>query len=117
MCCNLPGSSVHGIFQARMLEQIALSFSKGSSQPRDQTCILHLLHWQAGSLQLSHRGRTFRKNGMWGRLMLAGLPVFVGYNTTTSFSDCITYLENDRMLHKLYLEITLCMRKGFLLHH
>ena len=56
MCCNLPGSSVHGIFQARMLEQIALCFSKGSSQPRDQTRILHLLHWQAGSLQLSHQG-------------------------------------------------------------
>ena len=45
--------------------------------------------------------------------MLAGLPVCVGYNKTTSF----TYLENDRMLHKLYLEITLCMRKGFLLYH
>ena len=56
MFCNLPGSSVHGIFQARMLEQIALSFSKGSSQPRDPTHILHLLHWQTGSSQLSHQG-------------------------------------------------------------
>ena len=31
-----PGSSVHGIFQARMLEWIAISYSKGSSRPRDQ---------------------------------------------------------------------------------
>ena len=61
--------------------------------------------------------RTFRKNGMWGRLLLAVRPVFVGYNKTLSFSDCITYLRNDSMLHKLYLEITLCMSKGFLLHH
>ena len=34
-----PGSSVHGIFQARILEWIAIFFSRGSSQPRDQTLI------------------------------------------------------------------------------
>ena len=35
---NSPsGSSFHGIFQARILEWVAISFSKGSSQPRDQT--------------------------------------------------------------------------------
>ena len=37
MDCSLPGSSVHGIFQARILEWVAISFSRGSSQPRDQT--------------------------------------------------------------------------------
>ena len=43
MDCSLPGSTVHGIFQAIVLEWIAISFSKGSSQPRDRTrvsCIL-----------------------------------------------------------------------------
>ena len=34
---NLPGSSVHEISQARILEWIAISFSRGSSRPRDQT--------------------------------------------------------------------------------
>ena len=34
---SLPGSSVHGIFQARILEWVAISFSRGSSQPRDGT--------------------------------------------------------------------------------
>ena len=33
----LPGSSVHGILQARTLEWVAISFSRGSSQPRNQT--------------------------------------------------------------------------------
>ena len=33
------GSSAHGIFQARILEQVAISYSRGSSLPRDQTCI------------------------------------------------------------------------------
>ena len=34
---NLPGSSVHRISQARILEQVAISFSRGSSQPEDRT--------------------------------------------------------------------------------
>ena len=34
---SLSGSAVHGIFQARILEWAAISFSRGSSQPRDQT--------------------------------------------------------------------------------
>ena len=33
--CSLPGSSVHGIFQARILQWVAISFSRGSSQLRD----------------------------------------------------------------------------------
>ena len=37
--CNPPGCSVHGISQARILEWVAISFSRGSSQPRDQTRI------------------------------------------------------------------------------
>ena len=37
--CSLPGSSVHGIFQARVLEWIAISFSRGSSWPRNQTWV------------------------------------------------------------------------------
>ena len=37
MDCSPPGSSVHGILQARILEWVVISFSRGSSQPRDQT--------------------------------------------------------------------------------
>ena len=35
MNCSLPGSSVHGILQTRILEWVAIPFSRGSSQPRD----------------------------------------------------------------------------------
>ena len=35
MDCNLPGSSVHVILQARILEWVAIPFFRGSSQPRD----------------------------------------------------------------------------------
>ena len=34
-----PGSSVHGILQARILEWVAIPSSRGSSQPRDRTCV------------------------------------------------------------------------------
>ena len=37
--CNPPGCSVHGILQARILECVAMPSSRGSFQPRDQTCI------------------------------------------------------------------------------
>ena len=39
MDCSPPGSSVHGIFQATILERVAISYSRGSSWPRDQTCM------------------------------------------------------------------------------
>ena len=37
MDCSPPGSSIHGIFQAGVLEWVAISFSRGSSQPRGRT--------------------------------------------------------------------------------
>ena len=52
----MHGSFVHGIFQARILEWVAISYSRGLSQPRDQTQVLHLLNWQADSLPLHHLG-------------------------------------------------------------
>ena len=39
MDCNPPGSSVRGILQARILEWVAIPFSRGSSWPRDQTWV------------------------------------------------------------------------------
>ena len=50
MDCSPSGSSVHGISQARILERVTISYSRGSSRPRDQTCISCigrgiLYHW------------------------------------------------------------------------
>ena len=41
MDCSPPGSSVHGILQARILEWVVISFSRVSSQPRDWTWVIH----------------------------------------------------------------------------
>ena len=50
--CSLPGSSVHGILQARILERAAVPFSRGSSQPE----IPGLLHCRWILYSLSHQG-------------------------------------------------------------
>jgi len=50
MDCSPPGSSVHGILQARILEWVAKPSSRGDSQPRDGIRISCLLHWRAGPL-------------------------------------------------------------------
>ena len=61
MDCSLPGSSVHGILEARILEWVATSYSRGYSQPRDWTAIFwvsclgrrilfHLRHLEANKM-------------------------------------------------------------------
>ena len=42
MDCSPPGSYIHGIFQTGILEWVAISFSRGSSGPRDQTQVSHI---------------------------------------------------------------------------
>ena len=42
MDCSPPGSSIHGFLQARILEWVAFSFSRGSCQPRDRTLVFHI---------------------------------------------------------------------------
>ena len=43
MDCSPPGSLVHGIFQAWILEWVAIPFSRGSSRPRDRTQVSHIV--------------------------------------------------------------------------
>ena len=55
MDCSLPGSSVHGILQARILEWVATSFSRGSSQPSDQTRVSRTI----GKLSSEPPGKSY----------------------------------------------------------
>ena len=75
MDCSLPGSSVHGILQARILEWVAMPSSRGSFQPRDQTCISSVyLHQQVGSLILALPGKPLTDH-IWSNLL-----IFLLYN-------------------------------------
>ena len=99
MDCSLPGSSVHGIFQAMVLEWIAISFSSRSSQPRDGTQVSHIvdrrftvwatrevLHFWNTSLFLSTRLLTISVEGE-SELSLKWHP------------DCQLYETDDFMGH------------------
>ena len=59
MDCSPPGSSVHENFQARILERVVISSSRGSSQSRDQN-----LAWQVDSLSLAPPGKPWQ--GQYG---------------------------------------------------
>ena len=72
--CSLPGSSVHGISQVRILEWVAISFSRGSSWPRDWTLITCigrriLYHWNTweapGTLVSSNYWKTSVRKCRW----------------------------------------------------
>ena len=60
MDCNPPGSSVRRISQARILEWVAIPFSRGSFQPRDQTQIscMAVRFFTACTTREAHWGRT-----------------------------------------------------------
>ena len=70
MDCSLPGSSVHEIFQARILEWVAISFSRGSSQPRDWTQVYpnyrQTLYYLSHQEDLVERTKDIKK--LWDRL-------------------------------------------------
>ena len=73
---SLPGSSVHGILQARILKWVAISFSRGSSWPRDQSSVSYIGRWIL--YRLSHLGSPY-----------SALPAFIHlFSTHTEAQLC-----------------------------
>ena len=74
--CRRPGSSVHGIFRGKNTGWVTVSYSRGSSRPRDQIHLsFSLQHWQADSLTLRHLGSPYNGEvghelGLFARLSL-----------------------------------------------
>ena len=92
-----PGSSNHGIFQARVLEWVAISFSRGSCWPRDQTCLSCISWMQRDSLSLSH----------WGSPLLEYkfLKIFFGNNLSKFIAiDTLSYLLYGLLTMELEME-------------
>ena len=80
MDCSLP-VSVHGILQTRILEWVAMSFSRGSSQPWDRTQVSCLEGWSL--YHLSHQGSPRSPAGP--PLAALELPASLSWETHTSF--------------------------------
>ena len=64
MDCSLPGPSVHGISQARILEWVAMPSSRRSLEPGIEPRLLSLRHWQVGSIPLVPPGKSILSPGI-----------------------------------------------------
>ena len=64
MDCSSPGSSVRGIFQARILGRVAIFFSRGSSNQESNLSLLHVLPWQMDSFTTEPFGKPLIINRM-----------------------------------------------------
>ena len=80
MDCSLPVSSVHGILQARILEWVSMSFSRGSSQRRDRTGVSCLEGWSLYHLTPGKPTQPCRVT-----LAVLELPASLSWETHTSF--------------------------------
>ena len=103
MDCSPPGSSVHGIFQARILEWVATFFSGGIFLTQGSN--LHLLHWQVGSLPLSHQGNPvcmYYQRFIWCSAKCNTFPI-KNYSISKSKAHCIFKIYISRKAHLLHL--------------
>ena len=91
--CSLPGSSVHGILQARTLEWVAVSFCRGSSQPRNQTWVSYI----AGRLFTNWATKEAHEMMDWFKI---GKGVWKGY----ILSPCLFNLYVEYIIWSAGLE-------------
>ena len=112
MSCSLSGSSVLGIFQARLLEWVAMSSSRGSSQPRDETCVLCFLHCVSciGRWILYHHchlGNPIICTVFLNKInfqKIAQMAILRGSTTTTNDteSESLSVVSDSLQSHRLY---------------
>ena len=102
MDCSLPGSSVHGIFQASLLEWVAISSSRGSSQPRNETYIFCI---SCTAEEFFSTSTTWKALWNWS-LVPKTLETAAQYviNIATGATNTIIYLisvsQRDHKLHE-----------------
>ena len=86
MDCSLPASSVHGIFQARVLEWAAICFSKGSSWLRDQTPVSHIAgrHFTIWATREAQRSMLLLLLSHFSRVWLCATPWTTAYQAPPS---------------------------------
>ena len=89
MDCSPPGSSVHGILQARILEWASVPFSRGSSPPRDQTCLSCGCYIAGGLFSTEPTGEPSSPyTSSLNRLCVCAWSVAQSYPTLCDPMDC-----------------------------
>ena len=105
MDCSLPGFSIHGILQARILEWVTVSFSRGSSRPRDRTLVSRIggRRFNLWATSLGHDNRSKRMENAPDALALQGTRWALFNQAGTGNVECIRTLENDPRMRRPYL--------------
>ena len=116
MDCSPPGSSVHGILQARILEWVAISFSRRTSWPRDRTqvsCIAgwHFTVWATREHSLKSLTKM-PKNVLWDHTLIFNeLSILSSEDPITSkplfLSFFVTYVLFHSVVHYLFHQVWL----------
>ena len=102
MDCSPPGPSVHGILQARILEWVVIPFSRGSSQPKDQSRISCI----AGRyLTGEPTGRPMYNYICVSLLISNAVPIFACVRSSVLL-DLISYLYMDDFLLLLHVGLS-----------
>ena len=88
--CSLPGFSIHGIFQARVLEWVAISFSRGFSRPRDRTRVSCIV------------GRCFtivwKIANLW-KMQIVRISKSLGFKSTQGYQPTVTEINTHFLQH------------------
>ena len=93
MGCSPPGSSKHGIFQARILEWVVISYSRGSSQPRDWTHIPYVFCIADGSLPTEYIKVQFSSVQSLSCVQLFVTPWTAAHQASLSITNSQSLLE------------------------
>ena len=106
MDCSLPGSSVHGILQTRILEWVAISSSGGSSQPRD---------WTHVSYVPALAGGFFTTGTTWEvQVLVLFVPCIIEPRQTHLFGIVSSSVSQLRLLSTYWMQRNMPLK---LLHH
>ena len=101
MHCSLPGSSVRGIYQARILEWVAVPFSRRSSQPRNQTRVSFI----AGGFFTSWATREALDFTIW---TFVSKVMSLLFNTLSRFVIAFLPRSNHLLNYKFMAVVTIC---------
>ena len=113
MDCSLPGFSFHGIFQARILEWVAISYSGESSQPKSQTqvscisCIGRLILYHCATWEDPPKFKCQFLYSVWANFSISLNHSFLLEKTSTTVVCTALNSWKDRM--RLYIWSTWCL--------
>ena len=111
MDCSLPGSSVHGILQARMLEWVAMPSSRGSSwTKRSKPHLVGLLHWQASSIPISPPRKRWSPTISFSVWLLKIGPSHIPASQTVC--ECLQGLSRVSLISQLVWRLYAALREA-----